>query len=223
MAATTVATREKLLEAATRLFAERGAFDVSLAEVVREAGQRNASAVHYHFGSREHVLVAILEPMVHDLRARRRELLAQAAATPSDDVRSVVEIIVRPLVEQARRGWRERAAMKIGMELGDRPDRTPRHINRLLARAGGTEALALLAERCPPLPRAIWTLRTNLVIGMVSRAATDRARLLDERPPPRQAVLDDERFVQSLIDVVIGALTAPSTAVVERPPIMDLH
>jgi len=212
MTASPVATRDKLIEAATRLFAERGAFDVPLAEVVREAGQRNASAVHYHFGNRDQVLVAILEPMVSALRERRRQLVAQAAATPPDDVRSVVEVIVRPLVEEARKGPRERAAMKIGMELGDRPDRTSPEINALLAHAGGTETLALLAERCPPLPADIWTLRTNLVIGMVSRAATDRARLLDEDPPPPRARLSDERFVQSLIDVVIGMLTVPSTA-----------
>jgi AcrR family transcriptional regulator len=178
---------------------------------VREAGQRNASAVHYHFGSREQVLVAIVEPMVTALRERRRELAARAAATPPDDIRSVAEVIVRPLVEQARTGWRERSAMQIGMELGDHPERTTPEMRRLLARSGGTEALALLAERCPPLPRDVWILRSNLVIGMVSRAATDRARRLDEDPPARGAVADDERFVQSLIDVVIGALTAPST------------
>ena len=52
------ATRDKLLDAATALFAGRGVANVSLAEIVRAAGQRNASAIHYHFGGRDHVVEA---------------------------------------------------------------------------------------------------------------------------------------------------------------------
>src|SRR5205085_1882241 len=47
-----VTTRDKLVDAAARLFAERGIDNVSINEIVRAAGQRNASAVHYHFGNR---------------------------------------------------------------------------------------------------------------------------------------------------------------------------
>lgn len=53
-------TRDKLLDAAARLFAERGIDNVSIREIVRTAGQHNASAVHYHFGSRGEVLRAVL-------------------------------------------------------------------------------------------------------------------------------------------------------------------
>src|SRR5687768_1252680 len=116
-------TRAKLIDAALRLFAERGTFTVSLAEVVREAGQRNASAVHYHFGSRDQVLVAILEPTAEVLRRRRQELLEVARAAPADEVRPFAEAVVRPLVELARMGWRERAWMKIGMEISDYDER----------------------------------------------------------------------------------------------------
>jgi AcrR family transcriptional regulator len=216
MATSAGPTREKLIAAATRLFAERGAFDVPLSEVVREAGQRNASAVHYHFGSREQVLVAILEPMLASLRERRRELTARLVTMPAGDVRAVVEVIVRPLVEQAAKGELHRAAMQVGMELGYRSDRTPPEINRLLAEGGGTEALDLLAERLPAVPAEVWTLRRNLVIQLVSRAATDRARLVDHDPSTVPSLLDDERFVQRLIDVVVGMITAPSTEVAER-------
>ena len=57
--------------------------DVSLAEIVRAADQRNASAVHYHFGGRDQVVEAILARHVPDLRARRLELLAIAESTPT--------------------------------------------------------------------------------------------------------------------------------------------
>ncbi len=46
-------TRERLLVAATRAFAEHGVANASLLDITRQAGQRNRGAVHYHFGSRE--------------------------------------------------------------------------------------------------------------------------------------------------------------------------
>ena len=209
-------TRDALLDAATRLFAERGVFEVSLAEIVREAGQRNASAVHYHFGSRDQLLHDVLEPTVGWLRERRRALLTDALARPGDEVRPVVEVIVRPLVELARSGWRARAWMKIGTEIGAALDRAPAEIAELLRGAGGTEALALLEPRCPPMPAAVWDMRSSICIGFVSRAAADRAAALEPAEPGgavRRPALGDERFVQNLIDMVVGALVAPVTDV----------
>jgi AcrR family transcriptional regulator len=203
-----VDTREKLMDAARRLYAERGVFNVSLAEVVREAGQRNTSAIHYHFGSREQLLTAIMQPQVLTLQARRRELLAKARLR--SDPESVVEALVRPLVELAREGWRARAWMKIGIELADHQDRMAPEIESLLFQAGGGEVLTMLAERCPPLPAAVWNLRTNICIGFTSRSAAQRARILDEQPPRNRTVLDDEAFVTNLVDMFLGALTAPA-------------
>jgi AcrR family transcriptional regulator len=198
-------TREKLMDAARRLYAERGVFNVSLAEVVREAGQRNTSAIHYHFGSREQLLAALMEPQVVTLRARRDELLAKAREGTGPDL--VVEAIVRPLVELAREGWRARAWMKIGLELADHGDIVAPEITELLFRAGGGEALELLRERCPTVPSALWQMRTGICIGFVARAATQRARLLDDEPRRRDH-LDDETFVANLVEMFLGALTA---------------
>jgi AcrR family transcriptional regulator len=204
-------TRERLLDAATRLFAERGVENVSIAEVVREAGQRNTSAVHYHFGGRDDLLRAILEQYVPVIRARRLELLAIAEARPAGDVRSVAEAIVRPVTELAQRGWRERAYLQIGSELLHNLDRAPRNIRQLLRQTAGYEAMALLAQRLPPLPPDIWAERSELLYPFIGRAAADRARLLDQRGRTGRAVLADDRFVSNLIDMVIGAVSAPVT------------
>ena len=198
-----LATRDALLEAAMRLFAERGVFEVSLAQIVRESGQRNASAVHYHFGSRDQILLEILEPTVGWLQVRRRELLG--AVEDSADPRPVVKAIVAPLLELARQGWRERAWMQIGMELADAFDRVAPEIEALLQQAGGTEALAVLRDRCPPLPEPVWTMRTNICVGFSSRAAVERARALDEG---RRPTLSDAAYLTNLVDMFVGALTA---------------
>ena len=54
--------RDKLVDAARDLFAERSIEGASLREITRAAGQANTSALQYHFGDRESLLDAVLEP-----------------------------------------------------------------------------------------------------------------------------------------------------------------
>ncbi|WP_431035773.1 TetR/AcrR family transcriptional regulator [Streptomyces sp. P6-2-1] len=60
MSDTEVSTRQRLLDAAKELFLEKGAEQVSLRAVNAAAGL-NPGAVHYHFGSREGLVSALLE------------------------------------------------------------------------------------------------------------------------------------------------------------------
>lgn len=203
-------TRDKLLDAATMLFAERGIRSVPLAEIVREAGQRNASAVQYHLGSRDDVLLAVLQRHVPQLRERRLELLERARAGDPSDVRAAAEAVVRPVTELAQRGWRERAYLQIGAEVLATFDRaTPAVRDLLMHETAGPEAMALLAERCPPLPAEVWAERAALGNAFVGRAAADRARRLDLEVSERTRLLDDEHFVAELTSMFVGAMTAP--------------
>ena len=199
------ATREKLLDAATALFAERGVADVSLAEIVRAADQRNASAIHYHFGGRDQVVEAILARHVPALRARRLELLEHARATPPDDVRPVAEALVRPVTELAQRGWRERAYLQIGAELANQLDRATPEMRRLFRETAGPEVMALLAERCA-VPEDVWRVRALIGNAFVGRAAADRARALDRG---EAGPLADDRWVDNLVAMFVGMMTAP--------------
>jgi AcrR family transcriptional regulator len=202
-------TRDKLLDAAAHLFAERGIDGVSIAEIVRRADQRNSSALHYHFGSRDAVLVALLERHVPDIRRRRLELLEVAKARPGNDLRAAAEAIVRPITEFAQRGWRERAYLQYGSELAHQLDRLPPEVQELLRETSGYEAWDLLRARGPRLTTKIWLERRAIGTAFVGRAAADRAALLDrggEHP-----VLSDDLFVDNLIDMVIGAMTVPPT------------
>ena len=201
-----MSTRDLLLDAAARLYAERGIGNVSLAEIVRTAHQRNASAVHYHFGSRDEVLRALLARHVPVIAERRHRLLDEARAHPDGDVRSAVEAIVRPVTEFAQRGWRERAYLQIGSELAEAVDRTTPELRDLLAQTEGHQAWALLRRRCPTVPDDLWRVRQEISIAFIGRAAADRARRLDRGDEGE--VLSDDRFVDNLVDMVMGAMTA---------------
>ena len=143
-------TRQRLIEAATREFAEHGVHAASLLEVTRQAGQRNRGAVHYHFGSREGMLVAVLDQKVDYLAERERELLAIARQRPDDDLESVVAAFVRPAVELSDQGSEGRCYLVILAELvEDDRDLLDPEIVRALERTGGWEAYELLGARTP--------------------------------------------------------------------------
>ena len=197
-------TRDKLLDAAARLFAERGVFNVPLAEIVRQAGQRNPSAIHYHFGGRDQVLLEMMEPHVRFIRERRQELFELARKRPDDDLRSAVESMVRPVCELAQRGWRERAYLRIGSELADNPQRTSQAVIEMLFDTASRDPMRLMARRAPSMPAAVWSLRVNTCIGFVARAAAERGRQVDAG---EDTGLSDDAFVSNLVDMYVGALT----------------
>jgi len=203
--ATAVSTRELLLDSAARLFAERGIDNVSTAEIVRGAGQRNTSAVHYYFGNRDEVLRALLARHVPDIAKRRRELLVLARTRTARDVRSAAEAVVRPVTELAPRGWRERAYLQIGSELatGRRP--LSPGIRDVMNQTAGREAWDLLRQRCPKVPPDLWRARQEICIVFVGRAAADRAWHLDQGG---RRVLPEDRFVDNLIEMLLGAMRA---------------
>ena len=102
MSTAKTATREQLLLAGERLFAEKGFDNVSLRQINTEAGQRNSSASHYHFGSKEALINAIYEYRMERFNVRRTAMLA--ALPPSEQPRPVttlIEILIYPMVEEA--------------------------------------------------------------------------------------------------------------------------
>ena len=90
--------RDRLILAAERLIAEQGV-DVALRDVALAAGQRNNSAVHYHFGSRDGLLRAVLDRRNAAMEEERLALLAEHEVTGGEDgVSALLDILVRPIL-----------------------------------------------------------------------------------------------------------------------------
>lgn len=88
------ATRELLLTAAERLFAEHGVYAVSNRQVSEAAGQGNNTAVGYHFGTKTDLVRAIVRR--HSTRIEEIRARLVADLTDPDDVRGWVDCLVRP-------------------------------------------------------------------------------------------------------------------------------
>jgi AcrR family transcriptional regulator len=91
--------RELLLEAALRLFADEGVDAVSIRAVNREAGLGPAS-VHYHFGTKDALLDAVLhrygDIVTQRIRARAAELVDAEAP---GDARQLVTMLAEPYLD----------------------------------------------------------------------------------------------------------------------------
>ena len=208
-------TRQKLLDAAARAFAEDGVYNASLVEITRKADQRNRGALHYHFGSRDGVLCAVLERHVALLARREGELLEKAARAPDDDVAAVIEAIVRPAAELAEGDWRGRCCLLIIAELaGEDPAHYSAELAAVLARTGGNEVYALLAVRMADVSGDVRTERFALITAFILRAVADRARLLGRRGRKGRPQLEYETFVENLVAMAAAAMSTPG-----RPPL----
>lgn len=67
-------TRERILDAAERLFAEQGVANTSLRQITREANV-NLAAINYHFQSKEQLVSAIVRRRLDPINARRFQIL----------------------------------------------------------------------------------------------------------------------------------------------------
>src|SRR3954466_6966235 len=122
MAPNPSATRERLIATAEELFAERGIEGVSLREINAAAGQKNSTALQYHFGDRYGLLRAVLRKHGAGIDAERHAMLDGYDADQLADLRELAAALVTPLAAKLadRNGGRE--YLQINAQLVNRPD-----------------------------------------------------------------------------------------------------
>ena len=94
-------TKERILDAAEHLFADHGFPATSLRDITQEAGV-NLAAVNYHFGSKETLLISVLDRKIAPVnRTRLAQLDALETAAGADPVptEALVRAFLTPLCE----------------------------------------------------------------------------------------------------------------------------
>lgn len=189
-------TRGRLVSAAAHLFARRGIETVPLRDIGALAGQRNASAVQYHFGGRWELVAAIL--------ARHARTVVGwddpgEAASAEEVVRGLVELL-RP--ELATAGGRDflRVVFELVARYPGRWDRDPQpHV-------GMANLVERLADRADGLPRRLARARAVALTQFVCYQMAERARLVDDEVAD---LLDEDTFARELVAMATALLRAP--------------
>jgi AcrR family transcriptional regulator len=95
--------RERILDAATQLFAERGYSEASIAEIARTAGI-TAAVIYDHFPSKAELHLTLLEAQAEALMSAVGSALASAPEEPEARLRSGVDAFFE-FVEQRGFAW----------------------------------------------------------------------------------------------------------------------
>jgi AcrR family transcriptional regulator len=113
---TNVSKRDRILDAAEALFAERGFDGVTLRQIASSAGVDVALA-NYHFGKKLELFNAVFERRAALLNQSRLDALRKVQAEQADSgpsVEQIIEAFLRPLEltqETADPGWRHYLAL----------------------------------------------------------------------------------------------------------------
>lgn len=204
-------TRDKLITTGQHLFAEQGVFRVPLRMVIEQAGQKNTSALHYHFGGREGLLGAIIERHDAGIESERAVMLDDIRASGrTSDIRALVRAFVVPFsrmlaTDEGREYLRVVAQLSELFDFwAEGPPRTP-------AQAHAT--LVYLAEAIPSPSPGVRHERCTTLLMLVSDALALRARQIGRG---RRLQMTDDDFVANLIDMCVGALQAEHSGMTDR-------
>ncbi|GAA3579065.1 TetR family transcriptional regulator [Nonomuraea rosea] len=212
------ATREQILTAAERLFAEHGVYAVSNRQVSEAAGQGNNTAVGYHFGTKADLVRAIVRKHAARIEHDRERMLAGARG--SDEVRDWVACLVRPVTEHLAvmetPSWFARFAAQVMTD--------PAMRDILIDDALTSPALVQILDglnRClPDLPMPVRAERKDMTSHLMMHTCAEREQALAEgRPTPRATW---HAAATGLIDAVVAVWTAPVTPETPEPDLIAI-
>lgn len=190
--------RSDILDAAERLIAERG-IQVPLRDIAVEAGQRNNSAVNYHFRNRQDLIDAIvrrrLEPMEQERAQMVEALMDDTRDDARDDVRAWLRIMVLPFTAVGSPHYArflQAASLYLRADVG------------VSQGSVWPQVLERLAKAIPTVDREARARRVKAI-------ATTMFTLLAERERSAQAG-EDAGTAEEIIAMLATMLTAPMPA-----------
>lgn len=195
-----IAADVALIHAAERLFARHGIEAVSLRQVNSEAKQKNIAAAHYYFGSKDGLVVAVLQHRWPRLDEKRRVLFQRTQQ--QKDLKSCLECIILPLAE----------------ELAPRPEgnsyvRFIQHYERYSGNYDlaqqlsptGVEIYRCIEKLLHHLPKKIRAMRMEYFISIIQSVLATAEHKLEKG---ELSYRDVPMIASNLIEMVTGALNA---------------
>lgn len=201
-----LATQKALMDAAEKLVAKKGLKNVSIKEIVKAAGQKNESALQYHFKSLQGLVNAIVDQRSLETQELRAELLEELKTTKTRfDLRDICKLMVMPPFLLGRRspGYR-RYILSFSQDLALRSN-TLAFVNRHGAGGeSGQETADLMRAQLKTLDEYTFQERLQSAVRLVSISMGHHAR-------GKNAFRGEhsDLFINHLLDAMVGLLSAP--------------
>ncbi|MBZ5606954.1 MAG: TetR family transcriptional regulator [Acidobacteriia bacterium] len=173
-------TKDRILDAAERLFARDGIEATSLRAITAEAGV-NLAAVNYHFQSKDALVLAVIARRVGPVNERRLALLDACEREAGDGplpLQGVLDAFVRPVVEIF--GGRGRDFAPLMGRLYTEPSESMEKFYRSEGEPVAERFIRAYQRALPGLPRNELVWRLHFSMGAIGHtlAASHMLRIL---------------------------------------------
>jgi len=206
-----VNTKEALLAAAIRVFADKG-FDAATVRDICSMAGANVAAVNYHFGGKEALYAAVLEEVFPKEEA---EAAVDAALPPEERLR----IFLRDLAEEIYERGNEIIVQRWAIFLREmaKPSRNLDFLIRRQIQPLTDDLRSIVAEILgPDAPDSILALSsTNIWALMLDHLLTKPIQ--DRLTPTRPATTDLDALVDHVTTFALGGLMAVKARLARRP------
>jgi AcrR family transcriptional regulator len=203
-------TQAALMRAAEKLFAEKGVESVSIRDIVSSAGQKNESALQYHFKNFKGLIRAIKDERSQETQTKRSQLIDTLLASTSEPtLRQLCTLMIQPAFDLARSNPDFRRYIKaFGHELALAESSA---LAQSVSEGGGGgdsgRALGNMLQRAlPHLNKAAYRRRMEAAVRMCAASMYYQAR---QKNAFRGRTAD--LFFNDLVDALEGLLNAPES------------
>ena len=198
-------TQERLMRAAEHLVANLGIENVTVRAIIQAAGQKNESALQYHFKNREGLLNAVHAQRNAEARSLREALAAPFLAGKTPNLRDLCYLMIMPSFELAQQDQGFRDYIR---GFGPRVAQSSRPVEMMFDTTNAEVAAFVfrqLQQQLGHLPADLVRLRLESTLRFASLCMSHQAGR--ENGFAERA---GKLFVANLLDAMVGILTAPA-------------
>ncbi len=199
-------TREAILSAAERLFAEHGVYAVSNRQVSDAAGQGNNAAVGYHFGTKTDLVREIEHRHRVPIERLREQMVAETG--DSTELRDWVACLVRPLTDHLAELGNPTTYARFAAQAMADPAYHKIVTKDALSSATLVEVIRRINRCLPDLPPDVRTERNVMARNLLMHTCAERERSMTKS--------SWQAAGSGLIDAIVGLWLAPVTPTAEK-------
>lgn len=200
------ATKLKLILAAEKLLGQRGFANVSQRMVQKEAGQRNAAVVTYHYRSFDDLLLDVFSLRMTVINERRIAFYRSLEETGALDIRGVARVLIEPLARELLPRPEGNYYVRFLLQYF-----TDQNFRRLKLPPELTEGIAMARRRYSALRGDLSTTerweRMSICLGMIFHAlAMTEMDIEIEQPADADRAAMIEAKTRRLVDATVAVL-----------------